>query len=161
MKKVIKAIKEIQKNRPTIYVGRGEFREFTIELNPSLDIEKIKTIASKNNFILPKDYMEFLSFSNGIYFYESFDHQFYPLEEAIAYTKEDNRIEKGYLNIATCLEDDIYMKCDGSYLNMYISEEGISDLRPLNMTFEAFMECGLISGFAYFWLWGQSEDGLY
>lgn len=161
MEKVIKAIKKIQKDKPTVYAGRGEFSEFTIQLEKPLDKEKIKTLASKNNLTLPEDYIEFFSFSNGISFYEYADHRFYPLEEAIVDTKESDDCEDGYLQIATCLEDYIYMKCDGSYLNMYVSEEGINELRPLNMTFEAFMECGLISGFSYFWLWGHSHDGLY
>lgn len=161
MQKVIKSMEKIQKMEPKIYLGKGEFEIFTIEFQPKIEKKKIKELAKKNALILPNDYEELLAYSNGLVFYKYADCQIYNLEKAISYTKEMSEHGKEYLEVATCREDSIYMKCDGSHLNMYVSEEDIEDLRPLNMTFKSFLECGLISGFAYFWLWGRGKDGLY
>lgn len=55
----------------------------------------------------------------------------------------------------------MYMKCDGSERNMYVSLEGFGNLVPLNMSFAAFLEASLISNFSYFWLWGTDDYDLY
>ena len=91
---------------------------------------------------------------------EFYDCKLDSLEEAFEYTDEDFYNEK-YLNIGTFHEDYIYIKCDGSEKNVYFSNEGIDELEPLNMSFTAFMEASLISGFSYFWLWGRDNYDLY
>ena len=101
-----------------------------------------------------------LKFSNGISFFEYCDALLLNFEEAFDLSDKE-WLKQGYLKIARANEDDIYMECYGSERNIYFSAEGFGELTPLNMSFNAFLEASLITGFSYFWLWGTKDYDLY
>jgi len=158
MKKLINSLKKLEKEKSNIYCGKGVFTEFTIDFKSGISEKEVKASTKLN---LPGDYVELLKFSNGVNFFEYSDCQIYNLQTAIELSKIDCWANNDILCIATCHEDSIYLKCDGSERNIYVSEEGIEELRALNMSFKAFLEAGLISGFSYFWLWGTANYDLY
>lgn len=158
---IIEVLKTLQKKQPEIYRGKGEFKKLIIEFENNISEEEISDILNKyKGFVLPKKYRDLLKFSNGICFFEYGDALLLSLEEAFKLS-DDEWLEKGYLKIARANEDDIYMKCDGSERNIYYSAEVFGELTPINMSFTAFIEASLISGFSYFWLWGRDEYDLY
>lgn len=162
---VISAMKKIHKQKPEVYCGKGEFSRMTITFHPGISQESLDALIVPFQLVLPDSYRTLLTFSNGIYFFEYADHQIFSIQEALKLSligegKED-LAKKKLLRIGTCLEDFIYMKCDGSERNIYVSEEGISDPYPVHMSFLAFLEAGLISSFSYFWLWGTEHYDLY
>lgn len=162
MKKVIESIKQIHIKKPVVYQGKGEFRELTVNLNKGISTKEITKKLDPENIILPQDYVTLLNFSNGISFYDTFDCKIFGLEDVIDLMKYDEEwLEEKYVHIARFYEDAIYLKCDGSERNVYVSEEGMTPLRPLNMSFKAFVDASLISGFSYFWLWGTEDYDLY
>lgn len=160
-KQLVEVIKNFQENQPVIYHGKGFFEKMIVNLNKGISQKEIDKLLKKyNTYTLPKDYLELLKFSNGINFFKYADDKISSLEDAFKYAQDD-WLEQGYIYIARFAEDDFYMKCDGSERNIYFSNEGISDLEPLNMSFVAFVEASLISGFSYFWLWGKEPYDLY
>lgn len=160
-KQLVELVEHFKKTKPMVYNGKGCFSRLFVHTDSGLSQMEINKILSKHKgFVLPKSYAELLKYSNGIAFMEFYDCKLDSLEEAFEYTDEDFYNEK-YLNIGTFHEDYIYIKCDGSEKNVYFSNEGIDELEPLNMSFTAFMEASLISGFSYFWLWGRDNYDLY
>ncbi len=158
---IIDIIKKLQKNTTEVYCGKGVFKEFTVSFNKGITENEInKTLKKYPDLKISYDYLNLLKFSDGISFFEYGDDCILSLQEAFEYTI-DEFLDDGYLQIATYGEDVMYMKCDGSERNMYVSLEGFSDLIPLNMSFIAFLEASLISNFSYFWLWGSDEYDLY
>ncbi|GEM_PF-1761132 len=158
---IIKVLKTLQKKQPEIYCGKGEFKRLTIEFNNNISENELSNILKTyNGFVLPQEYTNLLKFSNGICFFEYGDALLFSLEEAFELSDEE-WLEQGYLKIARANEDDIYMKCNGSERNIYFSAEGFGELTPLNMSFTAFLEASLITGFSYFRLWGTKDYDLY
>lgn len=154
---LIEVMKQISKQKPMVYRGKGDFAKMII----TFDIGIKDNILSKYKKInLPNDYVELLKFSDGISFFKYGDVVLNSLENAIEYSQED-WLSQGYINIASCGGDEIYLKCDNTERNIYVSDEGFGELRPLNMSFIAFLEASLISGFSYFWHWGTNELDLY
>ncbi len=158
MKTVIEALKKIQKMEPIVYGGKGDFEKLTIEFQPGIDSSEIEKWLPAG-FTLPEDYVTLLNFSNGIAFFE-YACKFYPFKQAVKMGL-DKWMEEDYLCIAWYYEDAIYLKCDGSSRNIFVSEEGFSELRPMNMSLCAFLDASLCSGFSYFWLWGTDDYDLY
>ena len=158
---LIEVIKHFKENPPMIYHGKGAFAKMLVNLSDGISQKEIDKMLKKyKGYILPKDYLELLKFSNGISFFEYADDTICSLKDAFEYA-DDEWLEQGYINIARFAEDNFYMKCDGSERNIYLSNEGIGKLEPLNMSFVAFIEASLISGFSYFWLWGKEPYDLY
>ncbi len=161
MAQIIDIIKKLQNSKQKVYCGKGVFKEFTVSFNKEITDNEIKKILKKHpDFKVSDEYLELLKFSNGISFFEYGDDCILSLQEAFEYS-DNELLDDGYLQIATYGEDAIYMKCDGSERNMYVSLEGFGDLIPLNMSFSAFLEASLISNFSYFWLWGTDDYDLY
>ena len=163
MKEVIKALVRLKRESPIVYGGKGGFKKLTVELHAGLSLEEIKRTSQRYNRYgvrLPEDYVKLLNFSNGVYFFEHADCQIYDLKEAFTLGIEEWK-EKGHLCIGQFYEDTIYLKCDGSSRNIFVSEEGFSELRPMNMSLRAFLDASLCSGFSYFWLWGTDDYDLY
>lgn len=161
MAQLTKVIDYIADTKPMQYNGKGNFDRFTVERAEGLTDNAIKTLSEKYpDLALPEDYTELLKYSNGINFYEYADISISTLEEAFEYTDEEF-LENKLLHFATCREDYFFIKCDGSERNIYFSAEGIAEPQPINMSLKAFLEAGLISGFSYFWLWGNDSYDLY
>ncbi len=160
-KQIIEVLKTLQKKQPEIYCGKGEFKRLIIEFEKGISEKELSSVLKKHNgFVLPQEYTDLLKFSNGICFFEYGDALLLNIEEAFELSDKE-WLEQGYLKIARANEDDIYMKCDNSERNIYYSAEGFGELTPLNMSFSAFLEASLISGFSYFWLWGTDDYDLY
>ena len=160
-KQIIEVLKTLQKKQPEIYCGKGEFKRLIIEFEKGISEKELSSVLKKHNgFVLPQEYTDLLKFSNGITFFEYGDALLLNIEEAFELSDKE-WLEQGYLKIARANEDDIYMKCDKSERNIYFSAEGFGELTPLNMSFSAFLEASLISGFSYFWLWGTDDYDLY
>ncbi len=157
IKQIIDLLKHLSKQEPMVYRGKGDFAKMIINLDKGIKNDILK---KHNKLNLPYDYVELLKFSNGISFYEYGDAVLNSLENAVEYS-QDEWLSQGYINIASCGGDEIYLKCDNSQRNIYVSDEGFGELRPLNMSFIAFIEASLISGFSYFWHWGTKELDLY
>lgn len=160
-KQIIEVLKTLQKKQPEIYCGKGEFKRLIIEFEKGISEKELSSVLKKHKgFVFPQEYTDLLRFSNGINFFEYGDALLFNLEETFELSDEE-WLEQGYLKIARANEDDIYMKCDNSERNIYYSAEGFGKLTPLNMSFTAFLEASLISGFSYFWLWGTKDYDLY
>ncbi len=160
-KQIIEVLKTLQKKQPEIYCGKGEFKRLIIEFEKGISEKELSSVLKKHKgFVLPQEYTDLLKLSNGITFFEYGDALLLNIEEAFELSDEE-WLEQGYLKIARANEDDIYMKCDNSERNIYYSAEGFGELTPLNMSFTAFLEASLISGFSYFWLWGTKDYDLY
>ena len=152
MNNVIRAIKKIKEEKPTVYQGKGNFAELTVTLNQGMNVDAIKSVADKHEIVLPDEYVVLLSFSNGISFFEHGDCKFYSLEDALS-VGIDEWMREGYVCVARYYEDSIYLQCDNNERNVFISEEGFSKLRSMKMSLGAFLDASLCSGFSYFWLW--------
>lgn len=160
-KQIIEVLKTLQKKQPEIYCGKGEFKRLVIEFEKGISEKELSSVLNKHKgFVLPQEYTDLLRFSNGITFFEYGDALLLNIEEAFELSDEE-WLGQGYLKIVRANEDDIYMKCDKSERNIYFSAEGFGELTPLNMSFSAFLEASLISGFSYFWLWGTDDYDLY
>lgn len=160
-KQIIEVLKTLQKKQPVIYCGKGEFKRLIIEFEKGISEKELSSVLNKHKgFVLPQEYTDLLRFSNGITFFEYGDALLLNIEEAFELSDEE-WLGQGYLKIVRANEDDIYMKCDKSERNIYFSAEGFGELTPLNMSFSAFLEASLISGFSYFWLWGTDDYDLY
>ncbi len=158
---IIDIIKKLHKNKTEVYCGKGVFKEFSASFNKGITEKEINKILKNHpDLKISDDYLGLLKFSNGISFFEFGDNSILSLEEAFEYTI-DEFLDEGYLQIAAYGEDAMYIKCDGSERNMFVSLEGFGDLIPLNMSFIAFLEASLISNFSYFWLWGTDDYDLY
>lgn len=161
MAQLTEVIDYIADTKPMQYVGKGNFERFTVEREKGLSDSNLQKLSAKYpDLTLPEDYIELMKYSNGLSFYEYADIRVFPLEEALGDTEEEF-LENKLLHFATCREDYFYIKCDGSERNIYYSAEGIEEPQPLNMSLLAFLEAGLISGFSYFWLWGDDNYDLY
>lgn len=160
MKTIIKTLKCLQAKKYTVYQGKGNFTELVIKLKNGISSKEIDKIVKTNKITLPSDYVTLLNFSNGMSFFETSDCRFFDIKSVISLIKDD-WVSEEYLHIATYYEDSIYLKCDGSERNIYISEEGFSPLRPMNMSLKAFLDASICSGFSYFWLWGTDNYDLY
>lgn len=154
---IIKVLMQFHNEKPTIYQGEGAFRKLIVRFNPGLSFDEIENLSKKHSIILPKEYITLLNFSNGISFFEYGDCKFYNLKDAFA-AGIDEWVKEGYLCIARYYEDSIYLKCNGSTRNIFVSEEGFSELRPMDMSLSAFIDASLCSGFSYFWLWGTESQ---
>ncbi|MCH5304262.1 MAG: hypothetical protein J1E41_05310, partial [Ruminococcus sp.] len=88
------------------------------------------------------------------------DDVIFSIQDVITLNDEEITDNK-FLHFATYNEDYFYLNCDGSAMNIYYSEEGIGEIKELNMSLVAFLEASLISGFSYFWLWGTKDFDLY
>lgn len=160
-KQIIEVLKNIQEKQPGIYCGKGKFKSLIIEFEKGISEKELSSVLKKHKgFVLPQEYTDLLKFSNGISFFEYGDALLLNFEEAFDLSDKE-WLKQGYLKIARANEDDIYMECDGSERNIYFSAEGIGELTPLNMSFAAFLEASLITGFSYFWLWGTNDYDLY
>ena len=160
MKKIIETLKYLQGKKPMVYRGKGNFTELIIKFKNGISSEEIDKIVKPSKLTLPGDYVTLLNFSNGMNFFETSDCRLYDIKDIISSSKDD-WVSEEYLHIATFYEDSIYLKCDGSERNVYISEEGFCPLRPMNMSLKAFLDASLCSGFSYFWLWGTDDHDLY
>ena len=161
MAQLTKVIDYIADAKPMQYGGKGNFDRFFVKRAEGLTDKVIEKLSARySDLILPKDYTQLMKYSNGLSFYEYADIMFFPLEEALEDTDEEFLANK-LLHFATCREDTFFIKCDGSERNIYFSAEGIDEPKPLNMSLIAFLEAGLISGFSYFWLWGNDSYDLY
>lgn len=160
-KQIIEVLKNIQEKQPEIYCGKGKFKSLIIEFKKGISEKELSSVLKKHKgFVLPQEYTDLLKFSNGISFFEYCDALLLNFEEAFDLSDKE-WLKQGYLKIARANEDDIYMECDGSERNIYFSAEGFGELTPLNMSFNAFLEASLITGFSYFWLWGTKDYDLY
>ena len=160
MKKIIKTLKCLKEKPYTIYQGKGNFTELMIKLQNGISSEEIDKILKPSNVTLSGDYVALLNFSNGMSFFETSDCRFFDIKSVISLAKDD-WVSEEYLHIATYYEDSVYLKCDGSERDIYVSEEGFSPLRPMNMSLKAFLDASICSGFSYFWLWGTDDYDLY
>ncbi len=166
MQILIDAIKKIKEHPLMHYGGKGDFSMLEVQLNNGISDDKIDALMKPFDLELPAQYRELLHFSNGIIFGEYAGDQLHTLETVAQLRSDpdcvrDYEIEEKFLHIGTFHEDYIYLKCDGSERNVYVSLEGIESPEPTNMSFYAFMEASLISGFSYFWLWGSDTYDLY
>lgn len=153
-------MKCLQAEKHTVYGGKGHFTELVIEFEKGISSKEIDKIMKPTKITLPMDYVTLLNFSNGMSFFKTSDCRFFDIKSVVSLIKYDWTSEE-YLHIATYYEDYIYLKCDGSERNIYISEEGFSPLRPMNMSLKAFLDASLCAGFSYFWLWGTDDYDLY
>lgn len=158
---IIDVIKTLHNNKQKVYCGKGVFKKFTVSFNKGITANEInKTLKKYPGLKVSDEYIDLLKLSNGISFFEYGDDCILSLQEAFEYS-DNEFLDNGYLQIASYGEDTMYMKCDGSERNMYVSLEGFGNLVPLNMSFAAFLEASLISNFSYFWLWGTDDYDLY
>ena len=146
----------LEDEQPMVYQGKGTFQRLIVHKNNGANENEIETLVSHFKTLkIPADLISFLKFSNGISFFEYSDACFLSVNEIIELSEE---AYDGFIQFADCNEDSFYLKCDGSERNVYVSEENIDEPRPLNMSFGAFIDACLISGFSYFWLWGRKND---
>lgn len=149
-------INYFEKEQPMVYQGKGAFQRLFVHKRTGASKDEIKTLVSHFKTLnIPADLISFLRFSNGIGFFEYSDACFLSVDEIIELSED---AYDGFIKFANYNEDSFCLKCDGSERNVYVSEEDIEEPRPLNMSFVAFVDACLISGFSYFWLWGKKND---
>lgn len=157
IQEIISAMSKIKGN---VYIGEGEFDEITFNFNSPVLSDDITEFEIKYKSILPKDYIEFLKFSNGMTFYGSGDFRFFDLEEI----KEDMSIfnyNKGVYPIGQFLDDTVLINSDEisreSYI--YVGDSCSNDeFYSLNCNFEIFLDRLLITNINNYWRWYDTDS---
>ncbi len=128
-----------------------------INNNRDIQVEKeqgLDDISSLNDW--PEDYLQFLSYSNGLYVGEYYDCMFYSLNEVIALSSTEREMQRhlcpdSLVPIAHYYGDTIYIDCKDSRGTVYYSLEGIDDPVSFNMSFSEFLQKCIDCKFQVFW----------
>ncbi len=156
MKDIITVLKLINDNPLRVYIGEGMIDNLTVSLHseqlPNNNVNLLKK--------LPKQYLEFLQFSNGLEFYNSGDHRFHPLDEVLALQKSygfnENVFPIGYF-----LEDTVLLVLDQSTrgYSIYVGSNLLLDeFILLEHDFKEFLENLLIHNCSNFWIHFNDEN---
>lgn len=99
----------------------------------------------KIDFALPEDYRAFLSFTDGLSYFEEGGFDLLSLETSIQSTKAFGLVDAEILIIGgyrNCL-DLIFMDCKPSRGRVFLSAEGIEPIGPMDMSFREFVKVKL------------------
>lgn len=145
MKEIFEQLEKIRKNPPK--------KELVVHKKPGANRADVLKIADKYGFKLSEDYLDFMEYSNGMYFFEYFDCQIYDYKEAFELSQiDDERFEKKLLLIGYFYDiDAIYMDCSDNKGEILISLEGIAEPEALNLNFNQFLQKCIDYDFKIFW----------
>ncbi|WP_208589710.1 SMI1/KNR4 family protein [Gracilibacillus suaedae] len=125
--------------------------------------EQIENFQSEHDWILPKDYQNFLLEHNGARIFEDLD--LYSLEELITF--KDPNLPEGCFCIASFLDNRIiidtrvYKKGINDYLFCLDSVDGFEDAIKLNANFELWLDRLIIAQGVKYWEWKDSDTFYY
>lgn len=150
MNEIIKVLEAINQKPLKVYIGDGKIEDLSIILCNGLKSGKIESFK----YPFPKQYLELLTFSNGIMFFQSGDYAIYSLEEALDYQKA-LEFDEWIVPIGYFLGETILLNCKESNKECYLYA-GSSMLKDefisLNLDIKGFLEKMLQMNCNCFWL---------
>ena len=167
LEKTLKGLKEMLDDKQQLlqYRGYGNIRRTIFTFNPPVEKAKIDAFENDIGYKLPEDYKYFLTIHNGADLYEMLwegkraggGFELFPLEQLIKefeYSFED--FEKPFLPIAYWEDEDrvlINLEDVANNSKEYIYVYGESELKPLKLNFESFLDTYSVAQGTFFFEW--------
>lgn len=149
MNTILNTLNSISQEPLKVYIGEGQIEKLTVSLSQGIDLKRIK----ETGLHLPQQYIQLLTYSNGIVFFDSGDYAIYSFEEAVENQKALEYPED-ILPIGYFLGDTLVMNCKEFQNNNYLYA-GSSILKDefisLGMNMNQFIEKMLLCNCACFW----------
>ncbi len=159
IEKTLKAMVEIDKNKPSAYIGEGQFDTLYLDFKKPATEADIVNFEEITGCVLPEDYKKFLLFTNGLIFFRAGDFRLFGIDEVIE-VQRGMDYKNGVYAIGCILEDYIVINSDevnsGRYL-YYGPAVSSSDFRAFGHNFEIFLDRLLMSQIEKYWDWFPNE----
>ena len=150
----INTINQISK----IYLGNGEFVDFTCTFNKPTTVSKISEFERKSNIIIPKDYKEFLLINDGIMFFNARDYEIFGIE-SIDLVLNTGLYKKGFYIVGNIL--GTYIAINSSEVNsgeyMYYSSNSSRCFTAFNHDFQTFLDRIISCQINKYWEWSEHK----
>ena len=141
----------VKKHSLNVYRGNGIFEELEIHTAPGLTREEICSFEISQQITLPSSYLELLQRYNGISFFKYSDCRFFDLATSIECSICREEFKNKLLIIGIFYDDYILLDCTDDEGKLYVSFEGIEEVKPLNMNLVEFLEKCFLCNFSPFW----------
>lgn len=152
---ILKALQKIAEKPQPVYIGEGEFNNFSVQLKPGISPQILTDMEKCLSFPLPSDYIEFLKISNGVIFYDYGGTSLDSLENSWNFTQAMEYTD-GIIQIGSFLGSSIVMNCKEIHTEKYLyagDEGSCDDFIPLNENFTGFLDNLLKFHASVYWEW--------
>ena len=150
----VQKIVEATKNIYNVYIGSGTFDNWECTYKSPVTEDEIKKFE-KEVAVIPADYKEFLTTTNGIIFFNSGDFTFFSLQE-VTETQKIMDFKNGIYPIGYVLDDYIVIKSDEISTGCYIYAGDAccrDEYFSLNCDFATFLDRYVMANASNYWRW--------